>query len=50
MVIENDEFKKLLGREPQELGPALERTIELLVPHKDRILAHKDRFLPEVLR
>jgi len=49
MEVENDQFMELLGRQEQEIGEGVEDIISSLKPHRKRIKAHEDRFLPGVL-
>jgi len=48
MEMENDEFADLVG-EPQSLEAGIRDVLTTLTRHDDRITAHEDRFLPEVL-
>jgi nucleoside-diphosphate-sugar epimerase len=48
MEMENDEFADLVG-EPQSLEAGIRDVLTTLTRHDDRIIAHEDRFLPEVL-
>jgi len=50
MEMDNDRFLGLLDGEPQSLEAGIRDVLETLVEHRDRLVAHEDRFLPAVLR
>ncbi|NHN48709.1 NAD-dependent epimerase/dehydratase family protein [Halostella sp. JP-L12] len=48
MEMENEKYEDLVG-EPQSLEAGIRDVLTTLTRHSDRITAHEDRFLPEVL-
>ncbi|MFC6961574.1 NAD-dependent epimerase/dehydratase family protein [Halocatena marina] len=49
MEIENDRYMDLIGEQRQTFESGMRDILETLTAHRDTIVAHEDRFLPDVL-
>ncbi len=49
MEIENDHYAELIGGQAQTFEGGVRDVFETIVPHRETIAAHEDRFLPGVL-